>query len=267
MEIFACNAPSFALENGSMNHITSIGFDLFNTLITVEPDTLEQALDYLIWSLHQSGFDVEAEPFRLSYRNVAKSYIEDARKSGKETHNRFWLSTALARHGYEIEPEDGRIAHAVEDYFSVFRERCYLIPGTQEMLSTLKGDYCLGLLSNFTHAPAAMAILNRIGLVPYFDVLLISGDLGYRKPHPLPFDKLAKALKSDKTTMLYIGDDPEADVRGALNAGIQPVWTTYVRDHGLTFPSMLVSADTEVPDSSVPSISTWQNFLELLGRD
>jgi HAD superfamily hydrolase (TIGR01549 family) len=250
-----------------MNGITSIGFDLFNTLITVEPDTLAQALDHLIGSLHQSGFDVEAEPFRLTYRDVAESYIGEARRSGRETHNRFWLSTALARHGYEIEPDDGRIAHAVEVYFSVFSDRCYLIPGTMEMLSTLMGDYGLGLLSNFTHAPAAMAILNRLGLVPYFDVLLISGDLGYRKPHPLPFDKLARALKSDKARMLYIGDDPEADVRGALNAGIQPVWTTYVRDHGLTFPSILVSADGEAPNSSVPCISTWQDFLELLGKE
>ena len=249
-----------------MNAVTTLGFDLFNTLITVEPRTLDQALDRLIWSLQQSGLDVEAGSFRVSYRDVALAYVEKARKKGRETHNRFWVSTALAHHGYEVEPEDVRIAQAIDVYFSYFGERCRVIPGTMEMLATLAGEYRLGLLSNFTHAPAAMTILNRLGLVSFFDVLLISGDLGYRKPHPLTFNKLARALNSDKARMLYIGDDPEADIRGALNAGIQPVWTTYVRDHGLSFPSLLFSAEAEEPDASVPSISTWHDFLELLGK-
>jgi HAD superfamily hydrolase (TIGR01549 family) len=249
-----------------MKHVTTIGFDLFNTLITVEPRTLDQALDRLIWSLLRSGLDLEAEPFRLSYRDVAVRYVEEARKNGRETHNRFWLSTALAHHGFDIEPEDWRIAQAIEVYFSYFGERCSLIPDTMEMLSTLMGVYRLGLLSNFTHAPAAMTILNRLELTPFFDALLISGDLGYRKPHPLTFDKLADALKSDKERMLYIGDDPDADIRGALNAGIQPVWTTYVRDQGLSFPSTLFSSDAEEPNPSIPTISTWQDFLILLGE-
>lgn len=249
-----------------MNSVTTLGFDLFNTLITVEPRTLDQALDRMIWSLQKSGLNLEAGNFRVSYRDVALAYVEEARRNGKETHNRFWVSTALTYYGYKVEPEDARIAQAVEVYFSYFAERCRVIPGTMEMLAKLAGDYHLGLLSNFTHAPAAMTILTRLGLVSFFDVLLISGDLGYRKPHPLTFDKLASALNSDKAKMLYIGDDPEADIRGALNAGIQPVWTTYVRDHGLTLPSLLLSADAEEPDPSVPSISTWQDFLELLGK-
>ena len=31
-----------------LNHIKAIGFDLFNTLITVEPETLDKAIGYLL---------------------------------------------------------------------------------------------------------------------------------------------------------------------------------------------------------------------------
>ena len=52
------------------------------------------------------------------------------------------------------------------------------------MLGELKERYRLGLLSNFTHAPAAKEIIDGVGLASLFDVVLISGDLGYRNPHP-----------------------------------------------------------------------------------
>jgi len=97
------------------------------------------------------------------------------------------------------------------------------------MLETLKGKYRLGLLSNFTHAPAALRIIDHMGLSPFFDVVLISGQIGYRKPHPSVFRRLVESLCVNGGETLYVGDDPEADINGALRAGLQPVWFTYAR--------------------------------------
>ena len=85
-----------------------------------------------------------------------------AQHDGKETHNRFWVSTALQELGHEVQPDDARIALAVETYFSAFIDYAAPIPGTVDMLATLKGKYRLGLLSNLTHAPAALRIIDNL---------------------------------------------------------------------------------------------------------
>ncbi len=247
-----------------MKRIKAVGFDLFNTLITVEPHALDDAENRLTSSLRQSGLPVEQEPFKQAYREAALRFIREARRDGRETHNRFWVKAALKTHGYSVPSHDFRIATAVDAYFSAFLPYCHLIPGTSEMLSKLKGRYRLGLLSNFTHAPAAKKIIDRVGLASLFGVVLISGDLGYRKPHPLVFRRLIEQLRVEKDEILYVGDDPEPDITGAQRAGLQAVWTTYVRDRNIPPAPGVLSRSSERPDCNVPRISTWKELMALL---
>ncbi|MBW1799880.1 MAG: HAD family hydrolase [Deltaproteobacteria bacterium] len=247
-----------------MNQITAIGFDLFNTLITVEPQTLIDAIERLIQGLKKSGLHFDDESFKRAYRESAVSFIEEAKQNGLETHNRFWISRALKNQGHDIHPDDPLIESVVGHYFSAFYHRCHLIPDTKNMLRTLKKDYGLGLLSNFTHGPAARIIIDRVGLRPFFDVVLISGEIGYRKPHPLVFSRLLEHLGAAKEQLLYIGDDPEPDIHGASRAGIQPVWTTCVRDQKLPFVPGVIAGDPDQPDFEVPKISSWDELYSLL---
>lgn len=247
-----------------MDNIRAIGFDLFNTLITVDPGTLDEANTRMVESLRRSGFNVEEGSFRTAHRDSAMAFLEACRKNGRETHNRFWISGALKNLGHDVAPDDPSVAEAVEAYFSAFYPRCRLIPGTTEMLETLNRGYRLGLLSNFTHAPAARVILDHLGLTPLFQVILISGELGYRKPHPLVFHRLVKALGQEKERVLYIGDDPEPDIAGALEAGLRPVWTTYVEDKKIPMTAGILGRGAEAPGKEVRRISDWQDLLDLL---
>lgn len=244
--------------------IQAIGFDLFNTLITVDPETMEEANNRLIQNLKRNGFNVETQYFRQAHREAAMRFLALCRKNGKETHNRFWISAALETENYHISPDDARIAEAVEAYFSAFYIHCNLIPGTKEMLETLHSVYRLGLLSNFTHGPAARKIIDLLGLNFYFDAVLISGEIGYRKPHPLVFQELIHHLKVRPEQALYVGDDIEPDIEGALQAGLQPVWTSYVRDHGLASTVGVIAKGNGVPDTQVPRITDWGDLLFLL---
>jgi len=247
-----------------MNQIKAIGFDLFNTLITVEPQTLGEAMRRLFNSLEENSFRIDYESFVQGYRQAAIKFLEETRRDGRETHNRFWISTALNNMGYDVSPDDPRIAAAVDGYFSAFFPHCRLVPGTREMLESLSGKFRLGLLSNFTHPPAAREIMKTVGLTPFFERVLISGDLGYRKPHPSVFQQLIEAFKVEKNRILYIGDDPESDISGALRAGLRPVWTTYVRDHNIPSIPGVLSQPAEEPDEDVPRISVWKDLFTFL---
>ena len=247
-----------------IDHIRAIGFDLFNTLITVEPQTLQEAHGRLFSSLIQSGFHLEEQAFRKAHRQSAMDHLAESQKDGRETHNRFWISAALADQGCQVSPDDLRIAAAVESYFSAFLEYCRLIPGTKSMLETLKKNYPLGLLTNFTHGPAARNILDYLGLSSFFGIILISGELGYRKPHPSVFLKLVEEFGVETQQVLYVGDDPEPDIRGARAAGLQPVWTTYVMDHQIPYARGILTGAPEPPDPPFLRISVWQDLLSLL---
>jgi putative hydrolase of the HAD superfamily len=57
----------------------------------------------------------------------------------------------------------------------------------------------------------------------WIDHLLISSEVGYRKPHPAFFQAACRSLGCPPAHVLCVGDDPDNDVRGAIGAGLQGV--------------------------------------------
>jgi len=250
-----------------MHQVTAIGFDLFDTLITVERLGLHEALGRLVGSLQGQGLAVQQESFVPVYREASRRFVEDARSHGRETHNRFWISAALHQVGYPLSPDDRRIALAVDAYFSAFLDYAALLPDTQNMLMALKGRYRLGLLSNFTHAPAAKAILDRLGVTPFLEVTVISGEIGYRKPHAQAFDVLSERFGVPRDRIAFVGDDLDNDVHGARQAGLLPIWTTCARAHKSAQTTASTLWSGAVADPTVPTVASWGELLTLLGGE
>ena len=93
-----------------------------------------------------------------------------------------------------------------------------------EVLSQLKRRYRLGLLSNYPDGTAVRASLEKLGLTRFFDSIVVSGELGYVKPHPLTFDTSLRELGVPAERALFAGDHWLADIQGAKRAGMQAVW-------------------------------------------
>lgn len=225
---------------------------------------MDIAMERLWTSLCRSSITVDFERLIQEHQQAAQEYLQTARQNGRETHNRFWLSTALFRLGQNIRADDPRISDAIEAYFSAFCDHSCLIPDTIRMLSILKEHYCLGILSNFTHAPVVKKILGDLQLNQYFQTLLISDEIGYRKPKEIVFKSLLQALNVDKDKLIYIGDDPECDIEGAYKAGIEPIWMTYVRDSNIPMAPGPDSKKRQIPLNQTHRISSWSELLHLL---
>lgn len=66
--------------------------------------------------------------------------------------------------------------------------------------------------------------VEKLGIAPLFDEIIYSAELGCHKPDRRIFDYAAEKLGVANEDCLFVGDDPDADVTGALNAGMEAVW-------------------------------------------
>jgi HAD superfamily hydrolase (TIGR01509 family) len=247
--------------------VKGIGFDLFGTLVLQERFSFQQCLDRLYHSLLTSGFLLEQERFVEVYRQVNRRLMDQATADGRETHNCFWVAGALQALEYAVTPEDLRVQQAVDAYFEPFITCCQLIPGAREMLANVTARYRIALVSNFTHPPAVEHILARVGIRQFFDEILISGQLGVRKPHPRMFAELTRRLKLAPGDIVFVGDELQTDIVGAQEAGLSTVWMTYRQR--LERPSPLeqflgvAEPTAEIRPDYI--VATWSEFLAILG--
>ena len=95
-----------------------------------------------------------------------------------------------------------------------------LWPDAVETLSELKKrGYKNYILSN--NFPELGGIVQDLGLMPYFDGVIVSGEVGYDKPRREIFDHARELAGSGPAVM--IGDSPVDDTEGAKQAGFTTV--------------------------------------------
>jgi len=66
--------------------------------------------------------------------------------------------------------------------------------------------------------------LDSLGIRHYFDTIVISGDEGVNKPDPEIFSLALGRCRVLASEAIFVGDNPEADIQGALKSGLKPVW-------------------------------------------
>jgi putative hydrolase of the HAD superfamily len=120
--------------------------------------------------------------------------------------------------GEKVEPFD--------NYFdAVYREFgrpgiWRLEPGALDLLSDLRGaGFRLGIISNFDLR--LRDILEHVGVLDFFEQIIISSRIGADKPSPRIFQAAIERFRVEAQEMLHVGDDKVADGDGARQAGMQ----------------------------------------------
>ncbi len=99
-------------------------------------------------------------------------------------------------------------------------------PHHEAVLTSLAIDYRLGLCSNFTHAETVRAVLRDAGFDSHLDAVVVSDEIGIRKPRREIFEAIAHALDVRPHEILHVGDNLVADIQGAAQLGMRTVWLT-----------------------------------------
>lgn len=109
-----------------------------------------------------------------------------------------------------------------------------LPPGVKDSLARIAERFKLGLVSNGTSA-TQRAKLKALAVDALFDPVVISEEVGFRKPDPRIFELAIAKWGLAPGSVLFVGDDPVSDISGAKAAGMHALHVGH--EHGI--PSIL----------------------------
>lgn len=129
-----------------------------------------------------------------------------------------------------------------------------LDPEALDVLQNLRSRYAMGLVSNFDHPKHLRAVLEHHGLIQFFDAVVISGEVGIKKPDPRILVLALDSLRLKPESCIYVGDI-EDDERCALSAGMRAI--TIERRRKGEEPPHLDFRAAKGPSDNQPQV-TWQ---------
>jgi putative hydrolase of the HAD superfamily len=139
------------------------------------------------------------------------------------------MRNSFAHHGVDLEDDDLRLfLRASHD---VWASHYSLAASTHALLESLRNrGLKLALVSN-TASPDWLLrpVLERQGLVERVDAIVLSSEVGKRKPHPAIFESALAELDVRADEALFVGDRLDADVGGASRVGMHTVQALWFR--------------------------------------
>lgn len=195
-------------------------------------------LDHTLWDFDRNSEETIAGLFdihHLKNRGVPEfgDFIRFYRKVNHEmwdAYHRHEISKATLRSGRFLRtlehfglPDDALAEKMAEEYLIECPKKTHLFPGTLETLNHLKEEkYPLHIITNGFKEVQYIKI-RQSGLEPFFNAIHISEEIGFKKPEVEIFHYAAARASAHPSECLMIGDNPDTDIAGAINAGIDPV--------------------------------------------
>jgi putative hydrolase of the HAD superfamily len=233
--------------------IKGVFFDIYGTLLTYGDMSAAWAdwLSAFYECLKGYGLKMSKESFSLHcYEFFGKpepSSQNDSMTIFERRIQALCEDLGLELRRQEIQMTATTAANAWQRHISLDPEA---IPVLKALKKTKK---VLAIISNFDHPPHIYSLLSELGLRKFFSVIVISGEVGFKKPNPQIFSLTLKQTGLRENEVIYVGDTLE-DAKGAHTAGICPILIQRNRPNenriNLDFRS-----NQQVPDSESESPS------------
>ena len=215
--------------NASAVDIRAIAFDVNGTLVEIwTEDDAEQVFRAAGHVLTYQGIDLRREQVRELYFQAMKRQREESTQLHPEFDAVALWRTIVDEHATDFTrrlPAEKRAQlplFLAELTRGVSRRQLRLYPYVREVLAILRRSFPLALVTD-AQSSWARGELHQVGLLNYFDPIVISGDLGYRKPDKRLFQQALDGMGVAAEHTLYVGNDMQRDIYGAREAGMKTV--------------------------------------------
>ena len=98
--------------------------------------------------------------------------------------------------------------------YQLYEDTLYILTAAQS-----RGWQNYILSNNYPELPT---IVKALGIADFFAGMIVSGSIGYDKPHPEIFS-YARALAGYPSRCIMVGDNPKADIAGGTDAGMATI--------------------------------------------
>lgn len=222
-----------------MARYKAILFDLFDTLVDLNLARLpllsvagrqRRTTGGAVYQELRSYYDhIGFEEFFSAFLAVSREIEALRTQTHREIHSHERFSRVLHRLGIPSPPPT-----VVERLVTVHMNELLAVmefpARRRRVLDRLNPSYRLAIVSNFDHPPTVYRLLEREHLTSYFQAVLISAEVGWRKPRPEIFQAALSSLGVIAGEALHVGDTPDADIVGAKAVGLPVAWL----DRGVT---------------------------------
>ena len=224
----------------------AILFDLDGTLV----DYVDSDIQALRWLHSQTGTKIAFDLFLdTSVEEIMNFHTLVAeRKINPLLMHEFRLKNTLIRHGINWDN------HFINLYRKKLIELCIPFAGVEKLLSGIQKKVKTGLITNAYDGDEQRDRIRNSGLEPYFDAIIIAGDIGIYKPDPSIFLYALNRINVSPQQALYIGDSVSHDIAGAKSAGMKTVLF-----------SRYSNRDTDITDYCVQEIDGLQTLFNKMG--
>ena len=203
-----------------MKNIKHVFFDLDHTLWDYEKNSIETLTDLV----YKFGIDkqVTVEKFLKVYQSVNEKLWHKFNNGqiDKAHIQQYRFPQVLRKLKVYID-------HEPSDLSDYFINNCSIKPGlmphTLTALNYLKEKYPMAIISN-GFPEAQHPKMKSSGLDQYFDKVIISELVGWRKPQPEIYQHALSEMNASAATSVMIGDNPKTDIRGAEQAGLKAIF-------------------------------------------
>ncbi|MDZ7880908.1 MAG: YjjG family noncanonical pyrimidine nucleotidase [Saprospiraceae bacterium] len=220
-------------------------FDLDHTLWDFEKNAQDCLLDiYEAFNLKSIGVE-DALDFceKFSVANHHCWALLEQKRITVDQLRRKRFKDTFANLGIEIEEAFG--LEMTDVFLELLPTKKALIEGTIEVLDYLKPNYQLHILSNGYQELQGQKMRNS-GIFSYFEEIITVDNAKALKPDKAIFDYALKCTKASVSNSLMIGDNYEADIKGALNARLDAVFYNPARQKTIEKPTFDILKLTEL---------------------
>ena len=120
--------------------------------------------------------------------------------------------------------ENADLAHELDIRWATTRlDTNLFLPGADDALKILGDRFRLAMITNGLIDVQGIKV-EKTGIAPLFEVVVISGELGFGKPNPEIYHHTLKQLGIGPAEAVMVGDNIRRDVQGSQAVGITGVW-------------------------------------------
>lgn len=202
-------------------------FDLDHTLWDFEKNSRETLVElFQVFGLSDLGnftCDQFCDMFQVVNNRLWDLYNQGKYDQGKLRSERFKMILT------QLGVEEMQVPISITDeYLRICPTKPHVFPYALDVLKYLQDHYVLHILTNgFSDVQAIK--LKSAGLTDFFMEVVTSDTTGFKKPSREIFQYLLKKIGADSNECIMIGDNLEADIKGARNAGIDCIFFNPLR--------------------------------------